>query len=141
MAGIKGNKKHANKTSYPNQKYNNKSPRVVLRKFREMLFNAENDDDILCFEDACHSIGWRGSKVDYWIKKIPIFENLKKDIQKQIIRRINKKSLKGDFVPSPAIWRMKQLGEIEIKEVKQDLTTQGEKINQKMEIIFKDFSE
>ena len=82
MAGIKGNKKHANKTSFPNQKNNKKCPKVVARKFLQMEKNASVDEDILCFEDACKSIGWRGSKVDYWVKKIPIFENLKKDIQK-----------------------------------------------------------
>ena len=41
MAGIKGNKKHANKTSFPNQKNwgNKKHPAVVLRKLSQMIEN------------------------------------------------------------------------------------------------------
>lgn len=111
MAGKKGNKAHANKTSYPNQKNNKKHPNVVLRKFSEIVKNAKADEEILCFQDACLSIGWRSSKVEYWAKKIPIFENLKKDVQDIIISRINKGALKSDYNATASIWRMKQLGE------------------------------
>jgi hypothetical protein len=114
MAGIPGNKKHANKTSYPNQKqYTGKHPNVVFRKFAAMIKNAKKDDEILCFQDACISIDWRSSKVEYWCNKIPVFKNLKKDVQDIIISRVNKKALKGDFNATASIWRMKQLGEKE----------------------------
>ena len=111
MAGKKGNKKHANSTSFPNQKNNTKSRKVVIRKFMLMLENAKVDDNILCFQDACQSINWRVSKIDYWIKKIPKLSMYKKDVQDTILSRINKKALLGQHVPAPAIWRMKQLGE------------------------------
>ena len=54
MAGKKGNKKHANKTSFPNQKNwrNKKHPAVVLRKLSEMIENARTDTNILCWQDA-----------------------------------------------------------------------------------------
>ena len=96
MAGIKGNKKHANKTSFPNQKNwgNKKHPAVVLRKLSQMIENTKKDDTILCYQDACISVGWRSSKIDYWLKKIPSFANLKKDIQDIIISRVNQKALK-----------------------------------------------
>lgn len=115
MAGKKGNKAHANSTSYPNQKNNKKNPAIVLRKFKEMINNARTDDNILCFQDACHSIEWRDSKVNYWCDKIPIFATLKKDIQNIITRRINKGALTGDYQPTASIWRMKQLGETDEK--------------------------
>ena len=100
-----------------------KSPKVVLRKFREMLSNAENDDNILSFQDACISIKWRSSKVAYWTKKIPVFETLKKDIQDIIVSRINKKALNNKFNATASIWRMKQLGEID--ESTKNLTNNG----------------
>jgi hypothetical protein len=111
MAGKKGNKAHANKTSYPNQKGHNKHPNVVFRKFAKMIQNTKDDENILCFQDACISIDWRSSKVEYWCKKIPVFKNLKKDIQDIIISRINKNALKNKFNATASIWRMKQLGE------------------------------
>ena len=88
-----------------------KNPKVVIRKFREMLENAKNNEDVLSFQDACASINWRDSKCNYWASKLPVFATLKKDIQDTIVRRINKKTLKGDYNPTASIWRMKQLGE------------------------------
>lgn len=88
-----------------------KSPKIVIRKFAEMLKNAQSDDDILCFYDACMSISWRHTKVDYWVKKLPVFDTFKKEIQNAIVSRINKKALKGEFNPTASIWRFKQLGE------------------------------
>ena len=129
MAGIKGNKAHANKTSFPNQKNHSKNPKVVMRKVMEMYENAKKDPKIRCFHDACQSIGWRDSKVDYWIKKIPIFETLKKDIQKAIVSRINNGGLDGNFQPAMSIWRMKQLGEVDSKEINQNVNDQRKNLN------------
>ena len=128
MAGKKGNKAHANKTSYPNQKNNKKHPNVVLRKFSEIIKNTKDDEDILCFQDACLSIGWRSSKVEYWANKIPVFENIKKDIQDIIISRVNKNALTNKFNSTAAIWRMKQLGEKDKTEQNITLTDKIDKI-------------
>ena len=107
----------------PNQKNNKKNPAVVLRKFKEMKTNAETDENILCFQDACMSIGWRCSKVDYWVKKIPIFEDIKKDIQNIIISRINKNALQNKHNSTASIWRMKMLGEFEVQKVEQTVNS------------------
>ena len=116
-----------NQTSFKEgNKVAQKSPKVVLRKFNEMLENAQNDNDILCFQDACYSIGWRDSKVDYWVNKSAVFEKLKKDIQSAIIRRINKGALTGGYNPTASIWREKQLGETDSQNI--DHTSKGEKI-------------
>ena len=104
-----------------------KNPKVVYRKFAQMLENAKTNDDILSYQDACASIGWRDSKCNYWSNKIHVFATLKKDIQDAIIRRINSKALQNKFNPTSSIWRMKQLGEKDRTE--HDFTTKGESIN------------
>lgn len=99
-------------TSFKNgNKAAKKNPRQVVIKFFEMLEYAKKDDDVLCFQDACAKINWRDSKVDYWVKKNPVFELLKKDVQNAIIRRINKGALTNKFNSTASIWREKQLGE------------------------------
>jgi len=94
-----------------------KNPKIVIRKFKEMLENARNDKDILSFQDACASIKWRDSKCNYWASRLPVFATLKKDVQDTIIRRINKSTLEGDYNATASIWRMKQLGEKDEKTV------------------------
>lgn len=88
-----------------------KSPAIVLRKLKEMYSNSLNDSNILSFQDACFSVGWRPSKIAYWTKKLYVFELFKSDIQNAIISRINKEALKNKFNATASIWRMKQLGE------------------------------
>lgn len=132
MAGIKGNKKHANKTSYPNQKNNKKHPNVVYRKFSQMIKNTYDDENILCWQDACMSINWRDSKVNYWCGIIPVFATLKNDIQNIIISRINKNALNNDFNATASIWRMKQLGEKDKQEIENkniNINTQEIRVN------------
>ena len=92
-----------------------KSPKVVIKKFNEMLDLAKNDPTILCYQDALQAIGWRNSKAEYWINKLPVFVNLKKDIQNTIVSRINKNALNGTYNAAASIWRMKQLGETDVQ--------------------------
>lgn len=99
----------------------------VYKLFEDMYENAKSDDAILCFSDACLSVGYRDSHVDYFIKKFPVFEVHKKDVKKRIVSRINKEALQNNYNPTASIWRMKQLGERDEKYV--DQTTQGEKLN------------
>jgi len=119
-----------------------KPPKVVIRKFIEMLENAQNDSSVLCYEDACHSIKWRDSKCNYWSDKLPVFATLKKDIQSTIRRRINNGALTGGYNPTASIWRMKQLGETDLQNI--DHTTKGKEIQstypESFRIIFDDGS-
>ena len=117
MAGKKGNKAHANKTSYPNQKNRAIHPAVIMRLLKKLLENTKNSDDILCWQDACMSVNCRSTKLDYWCKKIPIFESIKKEAFAIIVSRVNSKALHGKFNPASSIWRMKQLGEIDKQEL------------------------
>lgn len=88
-----------------------KSPKPILRKMNEMLENSIAKEDILCMYDACRSVKIRQTKIHYWCDRIPVLENIKKEIQQVITARVNKKALNGDFNPTASIWRMKQNGE------------------------------
>ena len=123
-------------TSYPNQKLNIIPPKVVIRKFNQMKQNAINDPSILCFQAACLSIGWRSSKVDYWVNKLPIFEKIKKDIQEIITIRINNGALTGQYKETSSIWRMKMLGESEVQH--HDHTSKGDKMTPAVNITVTD---
>lgn len=93
-----------------------------------MIEVSKEDDDILCFGDACHAVGIRQTKADYWAETRPVLGNLKKEVQNTIIRRINKHGLKGDFSTGTAIWRMKQLGEVDSKEINNNINDQRENL-------------
>jgi hypothetical protein len=102
-------------------KFGERCPNVVLRKLAQMYNNAKNDNNVLSFQDACFSVGWRPSKIAYWTSKLKAFELFKKDIQDAIISRINKNALVGDFNATASIWRMKQLGETDQQTVNQTI--------------------
>jgi hypothetical protein len=85
----------------------------VEKLFEKMYDLALTDSSILCFQGACLAVNYRSSHVDYFIKKFPVFENTKKDIQNVIVNRVNEGALKGTLVSTPAIFRMKQLGEVD----------------------------
>ena len=97
--------------------------------FEKMYLNACQDEKILCFSDACKSVDFRDSHIDYFIKKFPVFENTKKDIQKRIVSRINKGALEGDYHATAAIWRQKMLGEREVQHVEQTNTNLNVDLN------------
>jgi len=120
MAGVKGNKKHANKTSFPNQyyEYEKWTEKAVFEILFKMLENAEKDENILCLQDAIISVKLYSSSLTYLIDKFPKFVNIKSDIQNVITSRINKNALTGEFNATASIWRMKQLGEVDKQEVK-----------------------
>ena len=77
----------------------------------QMLDNCKTDENILCLQDAIHSVDLYSSSLNYLIGLYPVFESIKSDMNSIIIGRINKKALKGEFVSTPAIFRMKQCGE------------------------------
>lgn len=88
----------------------------VLDLFEKMYKNACEDSNILCFSDACYSVKMRDSHIAYLVKKFPVFENSKQDIQKRIVSRINKGALSQEYQATASIWRQKMLGERETTE-------------------------
>ena len=105
-----------------------KSPKVVMRKFQEIYQNAIIDKEVLSWQQACLSIGWRVTKCDYWAEKISVFGTLKKEIMKIVASRVNSGAIKGDFNPAASIWRMKQCGEVDTTNKNIDVTTKGDKL-------------
>lgn len=83
----------------------------AIKLLESMCSYALNDSDVLCFTDACMKCGFSPSHVAYLVDRFPVLETIKKDVQAYITSRINKGALTGDYVSTPAIWRMKQLGE------------------------------
>tara|TARA_R110000851_G_scaffold169187_3_gene315366 strand:- start:660 stop:1061 length:402 start_codon:yes stop_codon:yes gene_type:complete len=91
-------------------------------------FEFSNDsDDCLCVEDAIHHTKIPYSTFYNLIKKYPVLDNIKNDIKKAVLRRINKGGLLAEFNPAMSIWRLKQLGEHDVQ--KTDVTTNGKDVN------------
>ena len=97
---------------------------AVYDIFSRMLRVAESDDDVLCMQDVLKhpDIKLYRSGLDYLVGKFPDFGKYKRDIQDVIISRVNRGAIKGDFAGTPAIFRMKQLGE-------EDRTTVDSNVN------------
>ena len=97
---------------------------AVYDIFSRMLKVAESDDNVLCMQDVLKhpDIKLYRSGLDYLVGKFPDFGKYKRDIQDVIISRVNRGAIKGDFAGTPAIFRMKQLGE-------EDRTTVDSNVN------------
>ena len=109
------------------KKGNRDAEKWSLEKAEE-LFNkayeyALTNKDCLCVEDAIYHSGMPYSTFYDLAKKNAVLENIKKDIARAILRRINKKGLQGDFNPAMSIWRLKQLGEQDKQVIEQNTTT------------------
>ena len=83
-------------------------------------------DDCLCLQDAIIHSGIPSRTFYYLAENHEDLQTIKEDIHVQIISRINKGALKDNFVASPAIWRMKQLGEKDEQHINQTGTTKQE---------------
>lgn len=102
MAAEKGNK-YAQEWTLEN----------ALPRFEDALKYAEENEECLCLQDAIFQSGIP-SRTFYQLSKDQIvLQTIKEDIAEAIIRRVNRDALnKFTASPaSPAIWRMKQLGE------------------------------
>jgi hypothetical protein len=99
-----------------------KNPKVVYRVFFKILENALNDKNLLDWGGACRSAGWRHTKCDYWADTRPDFGTIKKEVKSILVSRLNKGALEGDYQPAASIWRMKQLGEVDSKDINQNVS-------------------
>jgi len=95
--------------------------------FNKALDFALTDDECLCVEDAIYHSGIPFSTFYDLAKKNTVLESIKKDINRAILRRVNKKGLNGEFNPAMSIWRLKQLGEVD--QSKTDITSNGKDVN------------
>lgn len=93
----------------------------ALPRFEDALKYAEDDDACLCLQDAIAQTGIPSRSFYELAKNHPVLQSIKQDIAEQIIRRVNRFSLDriSPSPASPAIWRMKQLGEKDQQYVEQ----------------------
>jgi hypothetical protein len=98
------------------------SDEAALEVFEDVVKAAESDDDVLCLQDAIRKSIMPYSTYYQQSKDHPHLERLKKDAQAAIIRRVNRGGLTGDLVSTPAIFRMKQLGERDESDVNQRIS-------------------
>ena len=79
---------------------------------------AESNEECLSLADAIKQTTIPYSTYDYLAEKHDVLGHIKNDTKTEVTRRINKEALKGNFNATSSIWRMKQLGEKDISEVK-----------------------
>ena len=95
------------------------SKEEAIELFENALYYAINSDDCLCVQDAVAESGIAHTTFYDLCKQFKELNDIKKNINENVIRRINRGGLKGDFNPTASIWRMKQLGETDKTEVTQ----------------------
>lgn len=79
---------------------------------------AESNEECLSLADAIKQTTIPYSTYDYLAEKHDVLGHIKNDTKTEVTRRINKEALKGNFNATSSIWRMKQLGEKDVSEVK-----------------------
>lgn len=92
------------------------SEEEATERFLVGLEYAETDKKCLHLADAIKKAGIPYSTYDYLAEKHQVLGLIKQDTKVEVLRRINKGTLEGDFNPAGGIWRMKQLGETDSKD-------------------------
>jgi len=92
----------------------------VIKSLEKSLQAAISDTNVLCYYDAIQKGDIPYRTIEFYLSKEQqvVLQSIKKEIMAAIASRINKGALEGDYVPAPAIWRMKQLGESDKQEIK-----------------------
>ena len=94
----------------------------ALPLFEKALSYAIESNDCLCVQDAVAQSGIAHTTFYDLCKQFNVLNDIKKNINENVIMRINRGGLKGDFNPTASIWRMKQLGEKDKTEVANTVT-------------------
>ena len=89
----------------------------ALPLFIKALDYAIKNNECLCVQDAVAHSGIAHTTFYDLCKQFNVLNDIKKNINENVIRRINRGGLKGDFNATASIWRMKQLGEREKQEI------------------------
>ncbi|MCG8183143.1 DNA-packaging protein [Tenacibaculum piscium] len=98
------------------QKYNEGEATAL---FIKAVDYSRNNKDCLSIQDAIIYINIPSSTFYYLAKKYKVLETIKADINNNVIARINRGALEGVYNSSISIFRMKNLGESDKKEIEQ----------------------
>ena len=93
-------------------------------RFEDALKYAMENDECLCLQDAIFQTGIPVSTFKYLVANQKVLASIKEEIMSAIIIRVNKRAIKNEAPAAAAIWRMKQLGEIDEQHVNQTGNTQ-----------------
>lgn len=121
----------------------------ALPRFEDALKYATEDDDCLCMQDAVAQTGIPITTFYYLVENHKVLKSIKDDIAAQIVRRVNKGAIRDQMAASPAIWRMKQLGERDQQYLEQKtefvnpptITVQGEGAKEKIDELINKFNQ
>ena len=91
----------------------------AVELFIKGLEYAESQHDCYSLADAIKHTEIPYSTYDYLAERYEVLGRIKKDTKTEVSRRINKGALLSELQPASAIWRLKQLGEVDSKEIKQ----------------------
>jgi hypothetical protein len=136
MAAPKGNK-YAQEWTFEN----------ALPRFEDALKYAREDNTCLCLQDAIIQSGIPSRTFYYLVDNHEVLQNIKQDMNDVIISRINRLAL-DVHVPcpaSPAIWRMKQLGErdeqhiVQTGTMKQEVSVTSKEAQKEVDNLIKKF--
>ena len=111
MAGKKGQKKHANKTSFTSEsrtgitQYQKWTEEKTAEFFKKAYDLAEGGE--ITLTNIAKELNEYPPVFDYLLEKYPKFEALKKAILKHIENNTYTKALSGEYVPSIAIFGLK----------------------------------
>ena len=95
--------------------------------FIKALEYAETNPKCLSVQAAEMFVKIPHSTFNNLTKQFNVLNDIKEDINRAVIVRVNNGTLDGTYNPTAGIWRMKQLGEKDI--VGHDLSTSGISIN------------
>lgn len=100
----------------------------ALPRFEDAYKFAYEDSSCLCLQDAIMQTGIPSRTFYQLAKNHDVLQTIKEDIHDVIISRVNRLALdKIAPVPaSPAIWRMKQLGERDEQHINQNIAAKSE---------------
>jgi hypothetical protein len=98
----------------------------ALPRFEDALKYAAENDECLCLQDAKFISAIPSRTFDYLVDNHDVLRLIKQDIMDHIVARVNKLAIKDLAPASPAIWRMKQLGERDEQHINQTGTMKQE---------------
>jgi len=86
----------------------------AMELFIRALEYAETNPDCLCVQDAEIHVKIPHSTFGYLCNEHKVLDDIKADINRAIIAKVNKGALDGTYNTTAGIWRMKQLGEKDV---------------------------
>lgn len=117
-------------------KYTDNEYIAIFKQMFEFALDPENE--VRSLQDV-YSVEWQIPKATFCdiCNRVPECNDYRAMIKDVIISRVNKLALKGEAAAAPAIWRMKQCGEIDSATVNQNHT--GIPISEH-HIVFEDYT-